>query len=202
MPLSWTITPTQQGLNEQLPEKTLTVPPLEDIAHVVDHYFSDTNKVTPLFCQGSFMAMLREFYSNPLSRNRASWAAIQIVLAIGYRAPQGAGMPHEAERAQRANIHLQSAQSVMSHLVTREEDMLGVQVLLGIVLLFLSSSDIKPASIIIGNAVRLVYRLGLHEAESPKHGPAVETEQRARVFWIAYALDRVSRPAALQSYYN
>src|SRR5687768_4655139 len=136
MPHSWTITPTQQGFYEQLPEENLTVPPLEEVAHVIDHFFNDFNTVTPLFCCASFMIMLRNFYNDPLSRNKGSWAAIQIVIAIGYRTPLGDSMPHGAERAYRSNAHLRSAQSVISHLATREEDMLGDQVLLGIVILF------------------------------------------------------------------
>jgi hypothetical protein len=191
MPHSWAITPTQQGLYEKLPQEHLMVPPLEEIAHVVDHFFNDFNTVTPLFCRASFMVMLGAFYNNPMSRNKAAWAAIQIVIAIGYRTPNSNGIPLGVERSQRANAHLQSAQTVMSDLSTRQEDMLGVQVLLGMVILFMNSSDYKPAAVIVGNAIRLAYQLGLHEAESPKHGPPVEAEQRGRVFWIAYYLDRV-----------
>lgn len=80
----------------------------------------------------------------------------------------------------------------MSHLVTREDDMLGVQVLIGIVILFLETNDYKPAAVVIGNAAKLAYRLGLHQADSPMHGSPREAEQRARVFWITYFFDRVS----------
>lgn len=54
--------------------------------------------------------------------------------------------------------------------------MLGVQVLLGIVILFLNSSDFQLVVVMIGNVVRLVYRLGLYECELLKYGVVVEVE--------------------------
>lgn len=192
MPQTWTVSPTQQGLYEQLPQDNMSIPPLEDIAPIIDHFFLDFNAHTPLFCRDRFMVMLADFYNDPSSRNIATWAAVQIALAIGCRTPIVTGMPPDTENSQRALAHLSSAQSVISQLVTWENDMLGVQVLLGVVIVFMQNSDYKPAAVIVANACRLAYQLGLNEADSPKHGPPAEAQERRRVFWVAYCLDRVS----------
>lgn len=145
------------------------------------------------------MSLLTGFYQgHPSSLNRVSWAAIQVVLSLALRAASSAGLPHAGggpDRLHRANIYLKNAQSVISDLVTREEDLLGMQVLLGIALLFQDSSDAKPASVVIGTAMRLAHRLRLHSKEAARHFTAQENLERSRIFWIAYTLDKVASPA-------
>ncbi|UNI21291.1 hypothetical protein JDV02_007292 [Purpureocillium takamizusanense] len=138
------------------------------------------------------MQLLSDFYQGGQSRTKAAWAAIQVVLSLGLRtatpeALQDGGGP---DRFHRANLYLKNAQSVVSDLVTRDEDLLGIQVLLGIVILFQNSSDPKPASVVIGTAMRLAHRLQLHSEVATKHFTAEENLQRSRIFWIAYTFDK------------
>ncbi len=86
-----------------------------------------------------------------------------------------------------------NAQSVLTELATHDEDLIGLQVLLGIILLLQYSSDQKPASVVILSAMRLVHRLELHASDPSQRSSSKGADQRSRVFWIAYALDKVSR---------
>ncbi|KAG5767784.1 hypothetical protein H9Q72_004481 [Fusarium xylarioides] len=164
--------------------------PVNPAVYQVDHYFTTFNGVIPLFQQPEFMKLLSTWYKQPETRDRASWAAIQTVMAIGYRTPQLSLRDSQSVHIEKADQCLRNAQTVVSELVTRDEDLLGVQILLGIVMLFQNSRDPKPASVLIGTAVRLAHRLKLHSQEAAMQFPAAEAEQRSRVFWIAYTLDK------------
>lgn len=195
--------------------------------------------------------------ANNAGRNRrAVWAAINIVLAMGYRlavnperissglaaanAPAAAAAashsasssphnqpysgppggptvtPHGISPATTEDtaVHhcLRNAQSVVSELVTRDDDLLGLQVLLGMVMLFQGTRDPRPATVLIGTAVRLCHRLRLQQragngldsilpgvgsgilgGKSPWASTAQAEEMllhRDRLFWIAYMLDK------------
>jgi hypothetical protein len=154
------------------------------------------NLVIPLFHQPTFMKMLRGWYTDRTQRDRGTWAAVQIVMALGFRTPRLTATDSPAVQTEKADVCLKNAQSIVSELVTRDGDLLGVQILLGIVMLFQNSRDPKPAAVIIGTAVRLAHRLRLHAQESAQFFTAEEAEQRSRVFWIVYTLDKVS---AIQS---
>lgn len=194
---SWKFDPVNPSIYEGPEPDSLLLPPLDEVLPIVDHYFSTFNTVIPLFHQPAFMKMLHTWYNQPRSRDRATWAAIQIVMALGYRTPQLSLGEMQMSHIERADQCLRNAQTVVSELVTRDQDLLGVQILLGIVMLFQNSRDPKPASVIIGTAVRLAHRLQLHSSNAGELFPAVEAEQRSRVFWIAYTLDKVSFAAPL-----
>ncbi|KAM0425301.1 hypothetical protein ACHAPT_009357 [Fusarium lateritium] len=187
---SWKFDPINPSIYEGPEPDSMLLPPLDEVLPIVDHYFSTFNTVIPLFHQPVFMKMLHTWYNQPPSRDRATWAAIQIVMALGYRTPQLALADTQMVHVERADQCLRNAQTVVSELVTRDQDLLGVQILLGIVMLFQNSRDPKPASVIIGTAVRLAHRLQLHSSNAGDLFPVVEAEQRSRVFWIAYTLDK------------
>ncbi|KAL2682407.1 hypothetical protein Neosp_006858 [[Neocosmospora] mangrovei] len=187
---SWKFDPIHPSIYEGPEPDSLMLPPLDEVLPIVDHYFYTFNTVIPLFHQPVFMKVLHTWYNQPQSRDRATWAAIQIVMALGYRTPQLALGETQMKHIERADVCLRNAQTVVSELVTRDQDLLGVQILLGIVMLFQNSRDPKPASVIIGTAVRLAHRLQLHSSNAGELFPAIEAEQRSRVFWIAYTLDK------------
>lgn len=188
---SWKFDPVRPVVYEGPQPNSLDLPPLEEVLPIANHYFSTFNTVIPLFQQPVFMKLLRSWYNQPNTRDRARWAAIQCVLAIGYRTPQLSLTDSQVAQVEKADQCLRNVQSVVSELVTREDDLLGVQVLLGIVMLFQNSRDPKPAGVIIGTALRLAHRLRLHSQEAAMSFPAAEAEHRSRVFWIAYVLDKV-----------
>ncbi|GKU05366.1 transcription factor [Fusarium langsethiae] len=187
---SWKFDPVRPVVYEGPQPNSLDLPPLDEVLPIVNHYFLTFNTVIPLFQQPEFMKLLRSWYNQPNTRSRARWAAIQCVMAIGYRTPQLSLTDSQAVHVEKADQCLRNVQSVVSELVTREDDLLGVQALLGIVMLFQNSRDPKPAGVIIGTALRLAHRLRLHSQEAAMNFPAAEAEHRSRVFWIAYILDK------------
>lgn len=172
----------------------MSLGPREEILPIVNHYFQHANAVTPLFHKPSFMRMLDAWYLSSTTKSRAEWAAIQVVVALGLRTPKPEAGQVTIESIQRANKGLNNAQSVLSELVTHDKDLLGIQALLGIVMLLHNSSDLKPCSVIIASAIRLAHRLCLHSSQNAEHLSAEEALQNSRVFWIAYALDKVCLP--------
>lgn len=186
--------------NDLLSDDNFPLPPMAEMIPIVEHYFATFSAIVPLFDKASFMRMLGHWFADPSSRNKATWAAIQVVLAIALRTPVPGHLHGNGGsfRHQKANFFLRNAQSVVSELVTREQDLLGLQVLLGLALLFQNSSDSSPASVIIGTAIRLAHRMGLHSREHDKFHSSEENLQRQRLFWIAYTLDKAGRaPYAL-----
>ncbi|KAK2029631.1 fungal-specific transcription factor domain-containing protein [Colletotrichum zoysiae] len=172
------------------PEKP-KLPPLEDMMPIIEEYFSRYNAIMPLFDQKTFMRMLSEWYSPSSQHSAAVWAAINIVMALGYRCSlKEPGNVETLRDDQKVLYHMRNAQSAVSDLVTREEDLLGVQVLVGMVILFQGTKDPKPASVVIGTAIRLAHRMQLHDKESMSFFPAEVARQRARVFWMAYIMDK------------
>ncbi|KAK7408704.1 hypothetical protein QQX98_009120 [Neonectria punicea] len=186
----WKFDPIDPHLYHGPEPDAFVLPPLDEILPIIDHYFECFNTVIPLFHQNTFMKMLQIWYTDRAGRDRGTWAAVQIVMALGFRTPRLTNTDSPAVQIEKADVCLKNAQAVISELVTRESDLLGVQILLGVVMLFQNSRDPKPASVVIGTAVRLAHRLGLHATAATKFFTLEEAEQRSRVFWIAYTLDK------------
>ncbi|GKT51416.1 fusaridione A cluster transcription factor fsdR [Colletotrichum spaethianum] len=172
------------------PEKH-KLPPLEEIMPVVEMFFNQYNSLMPLFDQETFMRMLSDWYSPSSPQSPAVWAAINIVIALGYRcALREPGNVESLADDQKVLHHMRNVQSVVSDLVTREEDLLGIQVLVGMVILFQGTKEPKPASVLIGTAIRLAHRMQLHDKESMRFFPPEVARQRSRLFWMAYTMDK------------
>ncbi|KAJ0164597.1 putative transcriptional regulatory protein [Colletotrichum tanaceti] len=179
-PSEWVVEPERPKL-----------PPPEDIMPVIDEFFGRYNSIMPLFDQETFMRMLSDWYSPCSQRSPAVWAAINIAIALGYRCTlKEPGDVDALIEDQKVLHHMRNVQSVVSDLVTREEDLLGIQVLVGMVVLFQGTKDPKPASVLIGTAVRLAHRMQLHDRDSHRFFPPEIARQRSRVFWMVYVMDK------------
>lgn len=167
-------------------EEERILPPLSDILPIVDEYFSSTNRLLPLFDQTKFMQMLRGWYSTPDQRGSATWAAINVVLALGLLL-----QPHiDAGGGLTVATLIKNAQSVLDDIVTREEDILSAQIVLGLCILFQELADPQPASVLVATAVTLVQRLRLNSRSGQENLSQADVRQRDRLFWIAYVLDK------------
>ncbi|WYZ42064.1 hypothetical protein EsH8_V_000959 [Colletotrichum jinshuiense] len=178
--------------SEWVPEQDKPkLPPLEEIMPVIDEFFNSYNSIMPLFDQQTFMRMLSDWYSPSSQQPPATWAAINIAMALGYRCRlKHPGNMEVLAEDHKVQYHMRNVQSVVSELVTREEDLLGIQVLLGMVVLFQGTKDPKPASVLIGTAIRLAHRMQLHDKDSLQFWPARVARQRSRLFWMTYVMDK------------
>lgn len=159
---------------------------------IVNDYFTAYNKMVPLFCEAHFMRLITGWYSKNPKRDRVTWAAILVVIALGLRLPSSVNTinSNPKERLEWENYCMRNTQSVMSELVARDQDLLGLQVLLALIMLFYNSSDGRPANILVGTAMKLSHQFQLHSSSSSEHFTPEEVQQRYRVFWIAYVLDK------------
>ncbi|KAK4165571.1 fungal-specific transcription factor domain-containing protein [Cladorrhinum sp. PSN259] len=173
-------------------QQSKQLPPIETILPTMDHYFTQINRVIPLFSQPQVTRLLNEWYTYPSRRTNAAWAAVNIILALGSRLPTTPilDMDFQNETAPFGQ-YLTNAQSVLSELVVRDQDLLGLQTLLGLVLLYQTLPDPRPGTVLIGAAVRLVHRLRMQSRDDIRIlYPAEEGLHRTRLFWITYFLDK------------
>ncbi|KAK0669856.1 fungal-specific transcription factor domain-containing protein [Cercophora samala] len=168
------------------------LPPLEEILPIINTYFSQINHAIPLFSQAEFMRMLHDWYIHPARRTWAVWAAVNIVLALGSWIPATPIQDMNFAEAETAfKGYMNNAQSVLAELVTREQDLLGLQTLLGLVILYQTMANSKQGAVLIGAAVRLVHRLQMQSRNNIEVSyPQEQGLHRCRLFWIAYMLDK------------
>lgn len=165
------------------------LPPLPELLPIVDNYFQNYNRLTPLFDEPTFMRMLLDWYSFPSKRSVVPWAAINVVVAISFHIIDDMDMDDP-----RLALCVRNVQSVMADLMTWSEDLLGVQVLLGLLIVFQGCTDPQLAIGLVGSVTRLAQSMRLPSKQALiGHSPA-EALRRCRIFWIAYIVDRVSKP--------
>ncbi|KAL2692553.1 hypothetical protein Neosp_002963 [[Neocosmospora] mangrovei] len=180
------------GISPQLPFGEMTanlsqleLPPLVEILPALDNFFSNYNRVVPLFDRATFMHMVIDWYSPSSKRTRVPWAAINIVLAISYRVIDDLSID-DPKLAQ----CISNVQSVTTELMAWSEDLLGLQVLLGMVILFQGTTNPQLAIVLIGSAIRLAQSMGLPSRNIDSSQSSEALLHRHRVFWIAYILDK------------
>ena len=169
------------------------------ILELVQEYFATFNKALPLFDAESFLGMVNRHFSWNPSESPSWWAALNIVLALGYR-QRAESSGASSDDWQRCFGHVKNAMNVVTELFMRTCDLLAVQALLGLALFFQGTPNPQPLFMFAAAAVRLSQSIGLHKSNS--FGlPASQIEERRRVFWMAFMLDadicqRTGRPAA------
>jgi hypothetical protein len=164
----------------------LELAPLSEILPVVDNYFRNYNAIIPLFDETAFMRMLLDWFSGSTKRTMISWAAINVVLAISYRVVEGRAIDDPAFAQCTQNVR-----SVMSDLMMQGKDLMGLQVLLGMVILFHGSPDFQLAVVLTASVVRLTQSLGLHLKQAQAGLSRAEKAHQRRLFWLSYIYDKV-----------
>ncbi|KAH6989595.1 hypothetical protein BKA56DRAFT_476671 [Ilyonectria sp. MPI-CAGE-AT-0026] len=161
------------------------LPPLPELLPIVDNYFQSYNRLTPLFDEPTFMRMLLDWYSFPSKRSVVPWAAINVVVAISFRIIDDMCMDDP-----RLALCVRNVQSAMADLMTWSADMLGVQVLLGLLIVFQGYPDPQLAIGLVGSVTRLAQSMRLPSKQALiGHSPAAAL-RRCRIFWITYIVDR------------
>lgn len=177
--------------------------PRRDLVYALaDSYFANYNPAMPLFHQQSFLQMLESWYQSKNNQDYVSWASINVVLALSLQQAPNAATAHSNQLSSEC---IKNAQSVLNHLVIRDKDIQGLQVVLALVILFLATPRPHPACVLIGTAVRLVHRLKLHIREGRNDTDTGLAAQKEKLLWITYILDRdismrTTEPYGLQDY--
>ncbi|KAK3064120.1 hypothetical protein LTS18_009938 [Coniosporium uncinatum] len=165
------------------------LPPKEEAFELLQRYFSDTNSVIPLFQPVTFMRDFRERYSRDPTDDTAWWAALNATLALAIRL-RCVGLEKDTELNDRASAYLHNALAVVARLTHVDNELLVVQALLGMTLYLQGTPNPRPAAVLLAAAIRLAYDLRLHRIDAYRDLDPAEAEQRRRVFWCCYALDK------------
>ncbi|KAG4285851.1 hypothetical protein FPRO06_07111 [Fusarium proliferatum] len=163
----------------------LELAPLSEVLPLVDNYFRNYNTIIPLFEENAFMRMLLDWYSSSTKRSTVAWAAINVVLAINYRILEGKTVDDPA-----FSQTIRNARSTMSELMMQGQDLMGLQVLLGMVILFQGSSEVQLAIVLTGSVIRLAQSLRLNSKKVLAGLSKSEQAHRIRLFWLTYIYDR------------
>lgn len=179
---------------------TWRLPPRSEVLSLLQEYFNQFNCVFPLFDQKSLVQTVEEHYDTEGEqiKSKGLWSAINICLALAQRF--GAmRYPHGGKEDQLSWTYLGNAMNVSTDLLSHNEGLLGLQSLLGIAIFLQGTPEPHPMSVVVAASIELLHRLGLHKEDRDSQMNASEREQRRRIFWIAYILDkdlslRLNRP--------
>ncbi|KAL2213737.1 hypothetical protein CC79DRAFT_1352549 [Sarocladium strictum] len=167
------------------------LPPWDEVYNLVRYFLHGPNEAMPIYDTSSFMRMLHSWRRNPEDRDDASWALINAVLALSAQ-QQG--------HSEIARDSLQRAQSVLNSMVTRDEDLKGIQLLLTLIAIFIGTPHPQPICFLIATAVKLAHRLKLHDREARGTVDAELALQMDRLFRITYIYDRDISLRAVEPY--
>lgn len=178
---------------QPLPSKAEALSLLED-------FFQNFNCIFPLFHQPTFMHLVELQYSRTPYDGSGWWASLNVALAIAHRLRVMSQLVPKSED-DKAWGYLKNAVGVLTELAMRNTDLLSIQALLGMALFLLGTPNPQPSFFLVSAAIRTAHAIGLHKRGSTFNLNQVEIEQRSRVFWIAYMLDkdiclRTGRPPA------
>ncbi|RAH42101.1 transcription factor atrR [Aspergillus brunneoviolaceus CBS 621.78] len=165
------------------------LPPKEEAMSLFQDFFANFNCMFPLFHEPTFMHLVERQYSRDPYEGSGWWASINVVLAIAHRIRVMNNLvPQEEDK--KAWLYLKNAMAVLTELTMRNTDLLSVQALLGMSLFLQGTPNPQPSFFLVAAAIRLSHSIGLHKRGSGFGLNPVEVEQRKRVFWIAYLLDK------------
>lgn len=166
------------------------LPPVDEVLALVADFFANVNALLPLYHEESFMAQFYKNISTPANQSMAWWASLNTVLALAHIArSRSTFLPQEQEK--HAWQYMKNALAIQKDSPALDFDMLSVQALVGMALFFqITSFNSQMPSMVLATAVRVAHGIGLHvNCEDPNVSVA-EKEQRRRVFWATYILDR------------
>ncbi|SCO17255.1 uncharacterized protein FFE2_13771 [Fusarium fujikuroi] len=145
---------------------------------IIRAYFDGVKPATPLFSEQDYE------YFNMICRERATvsheWCAIFVMLALSLR-----NDPKNYYQGDDESFMHKACKYVDGMLKYRLSDEIGLQILLGAALYFMTTPRLEQAALLHAKAVKLVYGLGLH-----RHSGDFAQLYDVRLLWIAYIIDR------------
>ncbi|TPX06857.1 uncharacterized protein E0L32_002353 [Thyridium curvatum] len=165
-----------------LPSKSVALELIMDM-------FSNFNKYFHVFDEREFLQQFEEWYLDSNPGQPDWWASINAVLALGHRFRAMRTLTTAYDNKQSCG-YIHNAIAVISELSLMQQSLLAIQALLCIVLIIQATPNPHPASILIATTMRLAQSMGLHRKCQDPTLTETKIEQRRRVFWAVYFLDR------------
>ncbi|OQU95135.1 Fungal specific transcription factor domain-containing protein [Cladophialophora immunda] len=186
------------------------LPIKEAAVQLVNNYFRTFNSIFPLFDQKSFWTLFHQQYSTEPPSKRSWFGALNIVLSIGCITATDSiwTSVRDCDPSYFSNVSsvswklFQNASSVLLDALFHANDLMAVQTVIGMAFVMQAVMNPEGAFSLLGVAARLANALGLHRWLEGFGLSRAELEQRQRVFWILYILEkdmssRVGRPSAI-----
>lgn len=173
-------------------------PPKETALRLVQDFFGGFNILFPLFHKPSFEVLFERQYSSDPPTDSGWYAAFNMVLAISCRLrishtplenSDGPAIP-VVRHIQEAWKYFQNAATVLTELLLRNTDLMSIQAILAMALFMQGTANPQPSYFLIAAAVRIATSIGMHRRGSSFGLNPLEVEQRRRIFWILYMLDK------------
>ena len=162
-----------------------TLPPKDTLLKLVKESIRGFYSAYPLFDEAHFMSVIDSVDSS--IDDPGQWACLNVILAL---ASQFQHETQDVESLYDPAEYFQTAFALSGPLMTMHVTLWSVQALLGMALIVQGSPTQGPTSLLISAAMKIAHMMGLHRrCQNPSVSPA-EIEERKRVFWIAYSLDK------------
>ena len=163
------------------------LPSKQEAIILVNKAFDGFNLAFPIFDQHDAMAMLD--YPEGGHHEPSHWACLNVVLALAHRFRSIKKMDNQIDDRE-AWGYLQNALAVAPELTLLEARLSSVQALIGMAIVIQGTPNPRPFGTLISQAIRMAQNLGLHRKNRDPSLTPREIEQRKRVFWTAYFIDK------------
>lgn len=144
----------------------------------------------PLYHEPTFRFLLEKQYSDDPYEGSGWWASLNIALALAYRIRVVKTMGRADNGDSKAWAYFKNAVAMHPELTLKNSDLLSVAALLAMALFMQGTPNPQPSFALAGAAIRLAHSIGLHRRVTGFGLNPSEVEQRRRVYWIAYLIDK------------
>ncbi|KAL2696293.1 hypothetical protein AAEP93_002707 [Penicillium crustosum] len=172
------------------PDKAFSpLPPKDEIISLVNDYLEQFNLLCPIFQPSSLLSLCEEKKLQGLLNFPSRWASLNVVLAIGHMVRIKNTSTVQAGR-QKSWLFMKNALGVLNDLCFGLPDVWTVQALIGMILFLMGTLSSQPCRYLISSVMRICHVIRLERSENGSALCPEELEQRRRIFWIAYCLDK------------
>ena len=163
--------------------------PKSEVLPLVEVFFDEVNAIFPLFQKQSFMDMCQnKFPVDSEAEGPAWWACLNTIIALGIRLKATNCAFRKVSEV--SWCFFKNAFSVYQELIGTEPSVLSVQAILAMAIFSCGTTNTTMTAVLSSTAGRMIYMMGLHQESLEKNYDPVEADERRRVFWVAYLIDR------------
>lgn len=160
------------------------------VRSLVDTYLATFNGLLPLFDAKRLLHDMEQWYRVSSQRNSKTWASIIVAMALAQTHSNGQFGDVTALAGFGVSECISKIQSVLNDMIMGHTELVNIQVILGLVCLFLGGPDLRPPAVFLAAAIRLAHGMCIHRDDGYENCTLAEAIQRRRVWWLAYTLDQ------------
>jgi hypothetical protein len=180
----WELTPVHNMFTRRVFK---SLPQKEDLILLIEKAFQGFNSAFPIFDKEDFMQRLEAPDSS--FQDASWWACVNVMLALALRF-KALGSANKDSEDRDAWGYFQNALAVATELTTLHTSLSAVQALLGMAVVVQGTPNPGPYVSLAAAAFRLAQSMDFHRNDQDPALGTAEIEQRKRVFWILYFIDK------------